>query len=105
LDLLSNIISKNYSDSFMKNEKKLREFYKRNKEDAVSYFNDTESEIIEQLFETLKNDENKNIYNMINIIRKHENLILDDYITFYLDKYYNKNSNSINLLLYNQIMI
>ena len=98
MDLLSNIISKNYSDSFMKNEKKLREFYKRNKEDAVSYFNDTESEIIEQLFETLKNDENKNIYNMIN-------LILDDYITFYLDKYYNKNSNSINLLLYNQIMI
>ena len=93
---LSNIISKNYSDSFMKNEKKLREFYKGNKEDAVSYFNDTESEIIEQLFETLKNDENKNIYNMINIIRKHENLILDDYITFYLDKYYNNNTNSIS---------
>lgn len=95
---LSNIISKNYSDSFMKNEKKLREFYKGNKEDAVSYFDDTESEIIERLFEILKNDENKNIYNMINLIRNHENLILDDYITFYLDKYYcnNTNANTIN---------
>ena len=94
---LSNIISKNYSGNFMSNEKKLRLFLKGNKEDALSNFEENEFELINQLYNDLQNEKNKKIFNIMNSIKVPENLFINDYITFYLDKYYfNKNINLNN---------
>ena len=90
---LSDIISKNYSGDFMKNEKKLREFKskKGNKDDAISNFYDKESELIDRLSQEMQNDDNQSIFNMMYSVKIPENIFLDDYITFYLNKYYNDN--------------
>ena len=85
---LSNIISKNYSGSFIQNETQLRKFLKGNKEDALINFFDTESNIIEQLYIELQNDKNKKIFDVMNGIKIPENLFFNDYFNFYLDKYY-----------------
>ena len=88
---LSNIVSKSYSASFMKNEKKLRDFLKGNKDDAVTNYYDIESELIEQLYIELQNDKNKKIFNMMKSIKIPKDTFFSDYITFYLDKYYSSN--------------
>ena len=94
---VSNIISKYYSGNFLSNEKKLRLFLKGNKEDAISNFYDNELELIDRLYKELQNDKNIKIFNIMNSIKIPENIFFNDYITFYLDKYYyNKNVNLNN---------
>ncbi len=75
---------------------KLRKFLKGNKEDAQTNFFDTESNIIEQLYKELQKDKNKNIFDIMNGIKLHENLFFND-INIYLDKqYYNNIDMNIN---------
>ena len=83
---LSNIISLNYSDSYIKNEKNLRE--KKIKGDARLNFDMNESELIDQLYIEIQNKYTK-IFKMMNIIIKSPTLFFKDYITFYLNKYFN----------------
>ena len=102
---LSNIISKNYSDNFMSNEKKLRLFLKGNKEDALSNFEDNEMELINELYNELQNEKNKKIFNIMNSIKVPDDLFFNDYITFYLDKYYyNKNIKINNNIKYSCVL-
>ena len=108
---ISNLISKNYADNFMKNEKKLRNYLEdskknaskksgkiENKEDTLDNFKNKENELIDRLEEELEKEENKIISEILNIIKSEEPIFLNDYITFYLDKYYynNKDTNNIN---------
>ena len=81
----------------MKNEKNLRKVLKGNKTDELNKYYDKEAELIEGLYNELQNNDNKNIFNMMNMINKIlEKEFFNDYYTFYLDKYYNNIDDSNN---------
>ena len=101
---LSKLILKSYSSRFKQNERTLRLFVKGSQDNAEANFISSESDIINQLYDELNNEEYKEILIMLNIIKNNENLFLDDYITFYLDKNYNKeNLNQSHYLSFGEV--
>ena len=84
-EFISNVILTTVKDEYMKNENKLRYFFKGIKDNAYNEFIEKESFLIEKLHDSIRNS---NIFNMMYKIKIPEELFLDDYITFYLNKYY-----------------
>ena len=98
---LSNYISKNISVEYLKNEQKLREYLGRNIEKVKQDFHKKEERLLSEVYDEINKD--KFIYDIISIIPT--DLMLKDYITYFVKKYiitYTKleiNNNLINLLL------
>ena len=83
---ISNYINKNISINYSNNEKKLRELLKENV-DIIKEFYDKEGNLLSNVYEEIS----KNHKFVLDIIDKiPEDLIFKDYITFYLQKYKNK---------------
>ena len=95
---LSEYINKNISIDFYNNEKNLREYFGTNPEKIKNDFHDKEDSLLNLVLDKISQDK---LY--FEIIKKiSPDLILNDYITFYLDKYigyYSKNTNKIIELL------
>jgi hypothetical protein len=85
-ELISSLISTTVKDEYIQNEQKLRYFFQGDKDKAKQEFIDKESFLIESLYDNLQR--NENLFNMLDSIKIPEKIFLDDYITFYLDKYY-----------------
>ena len=98
---LSNYISKNISVKYLKNEQNLREYIGKNIEKVKQDFHENEERLLSEVYDEINQD--KFIYDVINIIPT--DLILKDYITYFVKKYiilYTElefNNNLINLLL------
>ena len=91
---LSEYINKNISIDFYNNEKNLREYFGTKPEKIKNDFHDKEDSLLNLVFDKISQD--KLYFDIINKISPY--LILNDYITFYLDKYigdYSKTTNKI----------
>ena len=82
---ISNYINKNITTNYFDNAKKLREVIKSDSEE-VRQFHDTESSLLDNVNKYIAN--NKFIFEILNKI-PHD--LFKDYITYYLQKYRNKN--------------
>ena len=80
---LSKFISKSIFNEYSINETKLRKFIIGNEAEAKMIFDITESLLLYSVYQEIKN--NKFIFRIIDKIP--QNLLLNDYITFYLTKY------------------
>ena len=85
-ELISSLISTTVKDEYIQNEQKLRYFFQGDKDKAKQEFIDKESFLIESLYDNLQR--NENVFNMLDTIKIPEKIFLEDYITFYLNKYY-----------------
>ena len=83
---ISNYINKNITTNYFNNEKKLREVIISDIEE-VRQFHDTEDSLFDNVSKYIAN--NKFFFEILNKIPN--DLILKDYITYYLQKYRNKN--------------
>ena len=97
----SDLISKNIKTDFAKNEKKLRNFLKGDKFEVKKKYHKIEENLLLLSYKELENDEF--IFEFIK--RVPSDLLLNDYITFYLNKYYSKadfdKMFNLNILSYN----
>jgi len=80
---LSDYLIKNITAEFMNNEKKLRDYSGDEPEIAKNKFHEKEKELLNKVLEKISED--KLYFDLINKIKP--DLILKDYITFYLEKY------------------
>ena len=83
---ISNYINKNITTNYFDNEKKLREVIKSDIEE-VRQFHDIEGSLLDNVNKYIANK--KFIFEILNKIP--HDLIFKDYITYYLQKYRNKN--------------
>ena len=92
-DLISNFISKNIVEKFFKNEKKLRVALKGDSFILKSEFHKEEDSLLNIVIEEIKSNDESDDYKFINsIIEKCPyNLLLNDYIIYFLNKYYYNN--------------
>ena len=99
---LSYDINNNISIEYFNNEKKLREYFDDEPEKMKKEFHKKE-ELLLNLLIDISQDKYKFYFDIMKkILEKSPDLIIDDYITFYLDKYfesYTKSSNRIIKLL------
>ena len=79
----SDYLNKDITTEFFNNEKNLRDYFDNKPEIAMIEFHQKEKELLSKVLETVQKDEL--YFNLINKITP--NLILTDYITFYLEKY------------------
>ena len=79
---LSDYLIKNITVVFFNNEKKLRDFSKKKHEEAINIFHEKEKDLLNKVLERISQD--KLYFDLINKITP--DLILKDYITFYLEK-------------------
>ena len=95
-------INNNISVEYFNNEKKLREYFDNEPEKMKKEFHKNEELLLNLLIE-ISQDKYKFYFDIMKkILEKSPDLIIDDYITFYLDKYfksYTKSSNRIIKLL------
>ena len=104
---LSELINKNFSTKYLENEKDIREYMGNNIDSRLYQFHDNEESILNELLDEIKKDKDKFEFflNLLNRMPHYSDLILNDYITFYLDKYIEKEvyfkscKNIIKLLL------
>ena len=90
---LSNFIQKNINVEHFNNEKNLREYFSSNSEKEKKDFHDKEELLLSDIYNEINED--KFMYEIINSIAP--DLILKDYITYYLNKYIITNTkNDIN---------
>ena len=80
---LSHYLNKNITTEFYNNEKKLRDYSGKKHSDAKNKFHDKEKELLDKVLKKINED--TLYYDLINKITP--DLILRDYITFYLEKY------------------
>ena len=98
---ISNYISKNINIEYFNNEKNLRFYYGSNYENEKKKFHEKEEILLFNVYDEISKDEF--IFGIMNEIIPE--LILEDYITFFLEKYINSysktkiNNNLIHLLL------
>ena len=98
---LSSYISKNINVQHFNNEKHLREYFSSNPEHEKNNFHDNEEIILSDVYENITKD--IFTFDIIQLIPA--NLILKDYITYYLNKYFESktkmeiNNKLIHLLL------
>ena len=84
---LSNYISKNITVEYFNNEKNLREYFDKNSEKAKIDFHNNEEILLSNAYDYINDKTNKEIF-MLDIIKQiPDDLILEDYITYYLKKY------------------
>ena len=79
----SEYLDKEIISAFFINEKILREYFDNKPEIIMSDFHDKEKELLNKVLENLKND--RVYFDLLNKITP--DLILEDYITFYLEKH------------------
>ena len=92
---LSNYINKNIIVEFFNNEKKLRETFKFDSEKQIIEFHDKEENFLSSIYDEISGEKF-----IIDIIHKiPPDLILKDYISYYLDKYDNKQSDINNKII------
>ena len=99
-DKLSDYLNKNIASKFFNNEKKLRDYFETEPEKAINKFHEKEIELLDKVLDIIRKD--TFYFDLINKITP--DLILKDYITFYLGKYigtYNKSYSKIIELLLN----
>ena len=99
---LSNYINKNIITEYSNNEKKLREYFKPDSEKQKMEFHNKEENFLSSVYDAISED--KFIIDIINEIEKDEeteDLILQDYIFYYLVKYNNENSQND---IYNKVI-
>ena len=85
---LSDFINKNITVEFFNNEKKLREYYGPNSEKEKIDFHKNEDIFLSNIYDYVNERANDEIF-MIEVIQQiPADLILKDYITYYLNKYY-----------------
>ena len=90
---LSDYINKNITIEYFNNEKKLREYVKSDAEKQKIEFHKKEEDFLSSVYDTISED--KYIFDTIKKIP--DDLVLKDYITYYLDKNNSDNSrNEIN---------
>ena len=95
---LSDYINNNIIVDYFNSEKKLRKYdSKANAEKKKNEFNKKEKELLSSLYDYL-NYEDKFLFENIETERISTNLLLKDYISFYLDKYDLKNETNNNLI-------
>ena len=82
---ISNYINKNIAPDYFNNEKKLREAKKEDKE-KIRDFQDNESDLLEKVNKEISTNKK---FNVIKANKIKTDLIFSDYITYYLQKYYN----------------
>ena len=95
---LSDFIYQNIRNDFLKNERKLRNFLTGDKYETKQKYYKIEEDLLNIVYDEIGN--NKFIFEYINKIPS--NLLLNDYITFYLIKYYTDGDEE-NLLNYNNL--
>ena len=99
--MLSNFINKNIVVDYFNNEKNMREYYGKKSDNQILEFHEKELDLLYLVYDEIVKD--KDIFKFINRIPS--DLILKDYITYYLDKYNNDisqcdiNNKLIELLL------
>ena len=104
---LSELINKNFSNKYLENEKDIREYFGNNADKKLFEFHDNEESLLNELLDEIKKEKDKFEFflNLFDRMPNYSDLILNDYITFYLDKYIEKNiyfknyKNIIKLLL------
>ena len=79
---LSDYLINNITVEFFNNEKKLRDYSKKKTEEAINIFHEKEKDLLNKVLEKISQD--KLYFDLINKITP--DLILKDYITFYLEK-------------------
>ena len=85
---ISNFINININVDYFNNEKKLREYFSTNTEKEKKDFHEKEELLLSDVYDEINKD--KFIYDIINKISP--DLILKDYITYYLNKYIETNT-------------
>ena len=95
-DTISNFISKNITEKFFKNEKKLRDSLKGNIQKLQNDFHSEEAKLLDIVSEEINTDESDN-YKFINEIKEKcpIDLLLNDYINYFL----NKNNDNIYIVI------
>ena len=101
---LSELFNKNITAKFLLNEKNLREYYGSKPEKTKIDFHEKEESLLNEVLEEINKDKTKFEFYFDLINKISPDLVLNDYITFYLDKYlgiknYFKSSNKIIKLL------
>ena len=96
---ISNYINKNITINYFNNEKKLRELFKYTFE-KIKDFHEKEESLLSNAYKECE----KNEFIFENAKKIDENLILKDYITFYLQKYKNKDGIYKNDDIYHKLL-
>jgi hypothetical protein len=92
---LSYFIDKNISVEYLNNEKKLREYYKSDIEKKIIEFHNKEEYFLSSIYDAISEDKF-----IVDIIKKiPPDLILKDYITYFLDKYDHAQSDINNKII------
>ena len=85
---LSDFISYNIAGDCIKNENKLRKFVQGDINEVEKIFHDKEKDLLNNLYQKVR--ENNMIFDILSQGKIDLNLVLQDYITFYLLNYYDK---------------
>jgi len=96
---ISNYINKNITTNYFNNEKKLRELFKSTFE-KIKDFHEKEESLLSNVYKECEKDE----FIFENAKKIDENLILIDYITFFLQKYKNKDGIYKNDDIYHKLI-
>ena len=84
---LSNYINKNITVEYFNNEKKLREYYGDNSVEEIKSFHGNEENLLTNVYDYINAKGNDELF-MIDVVKQiPADLILKDYITYYLNKY------------------
>ena len=82
---ISNYITSNIVGEYSRNEKNLRKLLSKKVIDTIKLYHEKESLLLSSLFRYIQNDDFK--FNCLNkVILEYSDLLLNDYITFYLKK-------------------
>ena len=79
---LSDYLTKNITSEYFNNEKKLRNYSGDKPKEAIGLFHENEKDLLDKVTQRIYQDK---LFDLLNKITP--DLILRDYITFYLDKY------------------
>jgi len=85
---LSDFLNKNFTAKFLKNEKTLRKYSGSKPDNKISDFHDEEESILSEVLEEINNKYKNTFQFYFDLINRiSPDLVLKDYIIFYLDKY------------------